>query len=171
MKHIILIGFMGCGKTRTGRALARELGLRFVDMDKQIVTTAGMAVADIFAQYGEQYFRKLENKILKELLASTEQTVISTGGGVPMQAMNQQLLKAGIVVYLEASIEVLLKRLANDRKRPILQGGNLRDEITTLMDLRNPIYEQLSDITVSTSNVPVEQVVRQIVEKLVEKNA
>lgn len=170
MKHIILVGFMGCGKTYVGRALAKALEVPFVDMDEQIVESAGMPITEIFAKYGEAYFRELETAVLKELLASKEQTVISSGGGVPMQENNQPLLKEAIVVYIKASVDVLTNRLRNDKKRPILQGGDLREKITLLLKERRPMYESISDIEVVTSNGSVDKVVQQIVEKLVEKN-
>ena len=170
MKHIILIGFMGCGKTRVGRALARELDIPFVDMDERIVAKAGMSINDIFAQQGEQYFRQLETKVLKELLADKRRTVISAGGGMPMQEANWSLLQTGVVVYIKASVDILVGRLKNDKTRPILQGGDLYEKILTLTNERNPIYEQVSDIEVMTSNGAVGEMVRQIVEKLVEKN-
>jgi len=171
MKHIILVGFMGCGKTRVGRVLAKKLKLPFVDMDTRIVKKAGMPITDIFAQHGESYFRELETKVLVEALASKRRTVISTGGGVPMQKSNQPLLKAAIVVYIKAPVEVLMVRLVKDKKRPILQGGDLRDKITTLLDERNPVYEQVSNMEVLTNDGTVDEVVGQIIEKIVEKSA
>ena len=170
MKHIILVGFMGCGKTHAGRMLAKELGLPFVDMDEQIVERARRSITEIFAEHGEAHFRAIETEVLKDLLAVREQTVISSGGGVPMQEANLPLLKEGIVVYLKAPVEVLISRLKNDKARPILQGGDLREKITTLLVKRGPIYESVSDIEVVTSNGAVEMVVGQIIEKLVEKN-
>lgn len=169
MKHIVLVGFMGCGKTRVGRALARELGLPFVDMDEQIVARAKMPVTDIFAKHGEAYFREMETAVLEDLLAEKKQMVIGSGGGVPMQEANRPLLEESMVVYIEAPIGILMERLANDKKRPILKGGDLREKITTMLEVRNPIYEQVSDIEVSTNNGSVERIVQQIVEKLVEK--
>lgn len=169
MKHIILIGFMGCGKTCVGKALARNLKIGFIDMDEQIVEKAGMPITEIFIKYGEQHFRELETEVLKELLANEEQTVISSGGGMPMQEANQLLLKESTVVYIEASVDVLMTRLKNDKDRPIIQGGDLREKIVTLLIARSPIYEQVSDIKVVTSNGPINKIVGQIVEKLVEK--
>ena len=169
MKHIILVGFMGCGKTHVGQELAKVMELPFVDMDERIVKRAGMPITDIFAKYGEQHFRQLETKMLSELLASKERTVISSGGGMPIQEANWPLLEDSIVIYIKAAVDVLISRLENDKKRPILQGGNLHEKITGLMDLRNPIYEQVSDIEVTTSEAPAYEVVGQIIEKLVEK--
>ena len=169
MKHIILVGFMGCGKTHAGRMLAKELKLPFIDMDEQIVTRAQQPITEIFAEYGEAHFRAIETEVLKDLLAGHEQTVISSGGGVPMQEANLPLLKKGIVVYLKASVDVLLSRLKHDKSRPILQGGDLREKITTLLAKRTPIYESVSNIEVVTSD-GAEMVVGQIIEKLVEKN-
>ena len=161
---------MGCGKTRVGKALANEMKRPFVDVDEQIVKKAGMSISDIFAKYGEAYFRELETKELKEVLENKEQMIIASGGGIPMQEANLPLLKEGIVVYIEASTEVLLPRLERDKKRPILQGGDLCEKITSLMEVRGPVYEEISDIKIATTNEAVIKIVQQIVEKLVEKN-
>ena len=169
MKHIILIGFMGCGKTRVGRLLSQHLELPFIDMDEKIVERAGMPVTEIFAKYGEEHFRKLETETLQGLLAREERTVISSGGGVPMQSANQPFLAEGIVVYIKASVEVLMKRLAGDKSRPILkglQGDDLRKKIIALKDERDSVYERLSNIMVETSSKSVSEVVCQIIEGL-----
>lgn len=166
MKHIVLIGFMGCGKTRIGRELAHKLKLPFVDVDKEIVEKEGMPIADIFDDKGEAFFRELETEMFKTLVAKKEQSVISAGGGLPIQENNQKYLENCEVVYLTATVDVLAKRLSGDKKRPILKGGNLREKITTLKAKRDPIYERVSDITVDTSDVAVDKIVAQIIDAL-----
>jgi len=167
MKHIILIGFMGCGKSRVGRQLAQELQLPFEDMDAQIVKEAKMPITKIFEEYGEEYFRKLESKVLRELLMAKERTVISSGGGMPIQERNHMDMKErAMVVYLNVPTKVLMKRLRGDKTRPILQGGNLHEKITTLRAKRDPIYEKVSDITIKTGDKSVDEVIAQIKERL-----
>jgi Shikimate kinase len=162
MKHIILIGFMGSGKTRVGRRLARHLELPFIDMDEQIVERAKMPVTEIFEKYGEAHFRELETKVLEELLDIKEQMVISAGGGVAVQKVNQEYLKETIVVYLQATVETLVKRLSGDATRPILNGGNLKEKIMALKEERDPIYEQVSNIAINTSNMGVLEIVTRL---------
>jgi len=166
MKHIILVGFMGCGKSRVGRELSKEMGCPFVDMDAVIVKEAGMPITDIFKQQGEAHFRKLETEMLQRLLRAKKQTVISSGGGMPIQEANQPCLKDETVIYLKASVETLVERLKGDKRRPILQGGNLREKIITLKEQRDPIYEQVSNISVDTSDKTVDEVVANIISKL-----
>jgi len=162
MKHIILIGFMGSGKTRVGRRLARHLELPFIDMDEQIVERAKMPVTEIFEKYGEAHFRELETKVLEELLDIKEQMVISAGGGVAVQKANQEYLKETIVVYLQATVATLVKRLSGDATRPILSGGNLKEKIMALKEERDPIYEQVSNIAINTSNMGVLEIVTRL---------
>lgn len=163
MKHIILIGFMGAGKTSVGKSLAHELEIPFVDMDDEIVKKAGMPITEIFAEYGEPYFREIETNVLEELLDLKERHVISAGGGVPMQEVNQPLLKqAGVVVYLKADTEILVKRLQGDTTRPVLHGGDLRGKITVLQAGRAPVYEKVSDFQVITDEKSLVEIVNEI---------
>jgi len=163
MKHIVLIGFMGAGKTSVGKSLAYELKIPFVDMDDEIVKKAGMPITEIFAEYGEPHFRKIETDVLEELLDLKERHVISAGGGVPMREVNQPLLKqAGVVVYLKTDTEILVKRLQDDTTRPILHGGDLREKITVLQAKREPIYKKVSDFQVITDEKSLSEIVSEI---------
>lgn len=163
MNQIMLIGFMGCGKTSVGRALAEALGLSFVDMDASIVEQAGMQITEIFAAYGETYFRRLETELLEELVCDETPMVISAGGGVPVQPQNHLLIKKiRMVVYLKTSVEILTDRLSNDTTRPVIQGGDLRQRILTLQKERNPVYEQMSDVQVVTDGKTITEIVQEI---------
>ncbi len=153
MKSIILIGFMGAGKTTIGRKLARRRQWKFVDTDELIETQSGKKISEIFAREGEAAFRALETETLRTLTESTEPMVIAAGGGLPMQPQNRPLLKElGTVVFLEAGIDTLVRRLSGDTSRPLLQGGSLRERISSLMDQRLATYEEVADVTVSTEN-------------------
>jgi len=163
MKHIVLIGFMGAGKTSVGKSLAHELEIPFVDMDDEIVKKAGMSITEIFAEYGEPYFREIETNVLEELLDLKERHVISAGGGVPMQEVNWPLLRqAGVVIYLKADTQVLVKRLQGDTARPMLHGGDLREKIMTLQAGRVPVYEKVCDFQVVTDEKPLAEIVNEV---------
>lgn len=166
MRHIVLIGFMGSGKTKTGRLLAEELGYRFVDVDKKITAEMKMSVTDIFSRFGEVFFRALETKAIKELLQLEECAVISVGGGLPVQKQNHKYLKQlGAVIYLKGSVETLKKRLEGDRTRPLLEGADLEGKIRKMLAAREPVYEKLADVTVITGQQPMQQLVQEIVKK------
>ena len=146
MKRIILIGYMGAGKTTVGRALARELGLQFYDLDWYIESRRHRTVGQLFAEVGEDVFRQIERNMLHEV-AEFEDVVVSCGGGTPcffdnMDYLNQQ----GQVVYLKCTPEVLCGHLAMSRNdRPLLRGKS-RDEllafITEQLSRREPFYSK-----------------------------
>lgn len=167
MKHVILIGFMGAGKTSVGKRLASHLQLKFTDTDDLIVQEQNMPVSQIFEQYGEPYFRELETKMLRKLLLSKRRMVISVGGGLPMTEKNQPILKElGRVVYLQASVETLMERLKRDTSRPLLQGGDLRRKITELMSARESTYKKVADICIHTDEKTFSEIVLEISEKI-----
>lgn len=168
MNHIILIGFMGAGKTTIGKKLAEELEITFVDTDEMVEEQTGRKISDIFAEDGESYFRKLETEMLCQLLKREEPCVIAVGGGLPMQPVNRPLLKElGKVVFLEAEVESLVLRLQGDTSRPKLQGGNLRERIKSLMEQRLEVYLEVADAKVATDNQGFEQIVAEIIERAV----
>lgn len=166
MKHIILIGFMGAGKTTVGKKLARRLNADFVDTDDMVEEQTGQKISDIFAQKGEPYFRQLETEMLRQLSQRQDRCVIAVGGGLPMQERNRPLLKElGTVVFLTADIETLAFRLRNDTKRPKLQGGSLRERIKTLMSQREAVYLEVADVQVSTDSQGYGGILNEIIEK------
>lgn len=127
MRKIILLGYMGCGKSTIANKLSKNIGIPFVDLDKKIEEKVNLSINAIFEKHGEIYFRKLEHEVFIELLNSPEQLIIGLGGGTPCYANNHELLKADNVVsiYLKASIETLFKRLsANKSKRPLIANKN-----------------------------------------------
>ena len=163
MTNIILIGFMGAGKTTLGKATAQAVGCRFVDTDDLIEETTGEKISDIFATKGEPYFRDLETQAVKGLLAQSEQMVVAVGGGLPVRTENRQLLKQlGTVIYLKADIDTLLSRLEGDTSRPKLQGGDLRERIESLMARREALYEDAAQEEVYTDEKSVEDTVREL---------
>lgn len=161
--NIILIGYMGCGKTTVGKALAESLSYQFKDTDQLLEQKASDTINHIFAAHGEEYFRDLETELLKELQPTLKQTILSTGGGLPLREQNVKLLKAmGYIVYLKASKETTLQRLSEDRSRPLLQGEDMEQRIESMLAYRTPIYTQVADRIVLTDDKTIEEIVRLI---------
>ena len=141
-KNIILIGFMGTGKTWTGRALTKRTGMELVDMDEIIEERAGKPISKIFAQDGEAGFRKLERALAHEL-SQRESLIISTGGGVVLDPDNlADFHSNGLVVCLTASPEVIFQRLENDTTRPLLSGDK-KEQISGILEPRKPLYDAI----------------------------
>ena len=164
-QNIALTGFMAVGKSAVGRALAKKLRRRFIDLDKLIEKIESMTVRDIFDQKGESYFRQIEKKTLKEVLQGQGQ-VIATGGGVVMDEENVKVLRdKSVLVCLTASPEVLLKRAGNGAKRPLLGANDRGRRIEELLKLREKNYAQ-ARVFVDTSDLTVSQVVEKIVNLL-----
>ena len=127
MKKIILLGYMGCGKSTIANELAKRIHIPFVDLDKKIEEKENLSISSIFEKHGEIYFRKLEHQVFTELLNSPEILIIGLGGGTPCYANNHELLKEeGIIsIYLRASVDTLFDRLSpNKSKRPLIANKN-----------------------------------------------
>jgi len=168
-RNIALTGFMAVGKSSVGRTLARKLGRRFVDLDKIIEKSEGMAINDIFRRKGESYFRRAEKQALAEVLFQGEQ-VIATGGGVVIDEENLRLLREkSFLVCLTAAPEVLLRRAEKNRRRPLLEGGDRAQRIRQLLAQRERNYAQ-AHVAVDTSDLTVEQVVQKIIERFNDGN-
>lgn len=162
-QNIALIGFMAVGKSAVGRNLAKRLGRRFVDLDRLIEKNAGMKVREIFEQKGEAYFRQLEKQTLAELLKQEGQ-VIATGGGVVLDDDNLALLREKtLLIGLRASTEVILRRVGNGTKRPLLKGADRRERVEQLFQSRAARYAR-AQVTIDTDKLTLSQVVDKIVE-------
>lgn len=141
-RNIILLGFMGTGKTMTGRVLAERTGLELVDMDSLIEQRQGKTIPEIFAQNGEPAFRDLERELVQEL-SQRSGIIISTGGGVVLNPANiADFEKNGLVVCLTASPETVFKRVEKDTNRPLLSGDK-KAQIATLLEKRKPLYSAI----------------------------
>lgn len=162
-RHIILIGFMGAGKTTVGKRLAEMLSRRLLDMDSMIEETAGMSVSRIFDVMGEEAFRRIESEVLVDLAASEEAAVVSTGGGVPLREENRKALREmGLVVYLRVDPDTVLERLADDTSRPLLAGADKRERVESLLAIRDPIYRETAQRTVAAAGRSPEEIAREI---------
>ncbi len=162
-RNIVLIGFMGSGKSTVGKALAQEMGAEFVDTDAWIEEQAGMTISEIFAQYGEMYFREFETKVIHQLLDTDGKQVVATGGGMPLRKENAALLQMlGDVVYLDISASEVYHRLQGDTTRPLLTGDNPKQKIQELQNIRRPVYQQVAEVVVSVDGRTVESIEEEI---------
>lgn len=163
MRNIVLIGFMGTGKSTVGKSLAQSLAWDFVDTDCEIGEVTNMSVTDIFRRYGETRFRS-EERIVVERLSQQEQIVIATGGGTVLNPQNWNVLaQTGIIIGLYASLDVIFSRIGHKNDRPLLRGP--REAIEKLWSERQACYAQ-ADFTVDTSQKTIEEVVSEILERL-----
>lgn len=158
--NLVLIGFMGSGKTTFGKACAERLHMNFLDADEYIVEYAGKSIPEIFAQDGEKVFRKMETEVLQYLRDTLSNTVLATGGGMPLLKENAGLLKEiGMVGYLTATPKEIYHRVKGDENRPLLQGENPYKTICDLMKQREPLYEQAADVVIDTNSNDIERIV------------
>lgn len=160
--NIILIGFMGSGKTTVGKALAEKLSYKFVDTDEWIEEKEKRTISDIFNEEGEAYFRTLETDTIINM-GDLENHVISTGGGLPLKQENGEILKKiGFIVYLDVTKETVMKRLEGDRTRPLLSGSEMEQSVKERLQFRKPIYEYTAHITISADDKEVDDIVEEI---------
>lgn len=165
--NLILIGFMGSGKTSVGIRLSYRLKWTMIDTDKWIEQKQKMTVTDIFATKGEKAFREMETDCLKELLHTSHRQIISVGGGLPMKKDNPPLLKSlGRVFYLKATPETIYERVKSDTSRPLLQVENPKERIRALLQQRSPVYEACADAVIEVSDKSFEEIIEQIEEEL-----
>ncbi len=151
-RNIVLVGFMGTGKTTVGRLLAERTGMPLVDMDALIEERAGKTINEIFAEDGEPHFRNMEREMVRELAAKTGQ-IISTGGGIVLNPDNiSDFEKTGLVVCLLADAKSVLDRVRHDTTRPLL-AGDKETNIIRLLETRKPLYEAVTH-AINTSGRP-----------------
>jgi shikimate kinase len=157
--NIILIGFMGAGKTEVGKKLAEHFSLKYVDTDELIEGKGNVTISEIFRYKGEDHFRDLETKTLKEL-QGTDGHVIATGGGMVLRPENVKMLKSlGPLVLLWADPKAVYQRVRNSKHRPLLDVSDPVAEIKRILDNRTPTYERVADFKVDTSKMTVDEVV------------
>lgn len=168
-KNIFLVGPMGTGKTTIGRHLAKALHMDFFDSDQEIEERTGADITWIFDIEGEAGFRRREAAVIDEL-TGRENIVLATGGGAVLDPKNRQRIKQrGTVVYLHTDAELLVRRTAKDTKRPLLQTDNPGERLRELMAAREPLYRELADIVLTTSDYTVRGAVKTLVGKLARK--
>ena len=163
---IVLIGFMGAGKSTVSEYLSRKYNMDTVEMDQIIAEREKMSISDIFSVHGEEYFRDLETNLLIEMQAKTN-TVISCGGGVPMRERNvKEMKKNGCVVLLTAAPETILERVKDSHDRPLLEGNKTVSYISELMEKRREKYEAAADLIIETDEKSTQEICEELVQKM-----
>ncbi|CAH1852082.1 shikimate kinase [Convivina praedatoris] len=159
---LMLIGFMGAGKTTVGREIARQHHSKFLDLDREIERAAGMSIAQIFKEHDEDYFRRIETQVLSQ--AQTFNGVVATGGGVVERAQNREILKnsPATLVYLHGNLESTISRLLAEGQRPLLQEKSTAD-FFQLWEARDPKYQEVANFTVETVGKTPQRIAAEIV--------
>jgi len=168
MKNIYLVGFMGTGKTTVGKILAKKLNKKFLETDNLIEKKEKKKIVDIFKEYGEPYFRKLEKELIKKI-SKKKDLVVSCGGGLICNKENSKILKeSGIVFNLLASVNTIYNRTKNSPFRPLLNVENPIERIRSLLKKRMPFYKQ-AHFSIKTDKLSIEEVANKIIEILKEE--
>lgn len=161
--NVVLVGFMGTGKSSVGKLVAGRLRFQFVDNDSVIVERAGMEITEIFAAHGEEAFRDYETRSL-ESLEHLNRCVVSTGGGAVLRDENRALLqRIGFVVLLTAREEVIYDRVARNTKRPLLSTDDPRSTISDILKQREDAYSAVAQATIDTSDLTREQAAEAVI--------
>lgn len=164
--NIVVIGFMGAGKSTISDYLKNAFAMDVVEMDQVIAAEQGMSISEIFETYGEEYFRNLETQLLIDMQAK-QNVIISCGGGVAMRERNVvEMKKNGKVVLLKANPETILDRVKDSDERPLLNGNKNVDFIGKLMEARREKYEAAADIVVETDGKSVLEICEEMIQKL-----
>ncbi len=162
-KNIFLVGFMGSGKSTVGKILSKKTGMNFVDIDELIEKKEKMHIKDIFSKKGEAYFRDCEKREIEEFLGK-KGFVVSTGGGLGANIENmKKMKKAGVVVWLDVSLDEVLKRCKIDNKRPLLQKPY--EELKEMYNQRKKVYS-MADIHINTEGKSPEDIAFEILERI-----
>jgi shikimate kinase len=167
--NLVLIGFMGCGKSTVGRELHRNLNYLLLDTDHEIERRAGCAIRRIFETEGEPAFRDMETALLRELADDSANDappkIISTGGGICGRAENRELLRRlGYIVWLHAPVDVIVERTARSQDRPLLDTPDPRARIITLMAEREPHYRETAHLDIDTTGLDFKEIAIGILE-------
>jgi len=162
-KTVVLVGMMGSGKTAIGSALARIIGVPFLDSDTEIVRAANMSIAEIFARDGEVFFREKETQVITRLLES-ERGILSTGGGAFLTEENRSVIsQKGIAVWLRAELDLLWNRVKHKNTRPLLRTSDPYATLRDLSEARNPVY-RLAELTVDArADYSIENMADQVI--------
>ena len=165
-RNLVLIGFMGSGKTSVGLKLSYRLRMTVEDTDKLIERREGRSIREIFASRGEEYFRQLESALLAELTGQRYARIYSVGGGTPVREENRRLLKKlGKVIYLRVKPETVYERLKGDTSRPLLQCEDPLGRIRELMESRREAYESCADVIVDADELEMDTLINKIEEE------
>ena len=161
-KNVMLIGFMGTGKTTVSQKLALDHGMHEIDLDSYIVDREKMNITDIFAEMGEEGFRDIETDCLKDVVDRTG-NIVSCGGGSVLRDENVELMKKnGVIVLLTETPETVFERVKDDNTRPLLNGNMNIEFITELMRKREDRYKEVADVVVDTDGKSIQEIADEI---------
>jgi len=165
-QNIVLVGFMGCGKSTVGREISLQLNYSLVDTDALIEESVEKPISEIFADHGEGHFRSLETELLGQIHnANCTHQIISTGGGLPVREENRAWLKKlGYVVWLKVGVDTVMKRTAKSNHRPLLRTDNAKQKVEEMLAVRNPIYREVADLSINTDDLEISETVHGIIE-------
>jgi len=164
-ENIVLVGFMGSGKSTVGRMLARQLRFRFLDTDRLVEERERMTITKIFEKHGEAHFRECETAAL-ESLGGLQRHILATGGGIVTVPANIPLLRSlGLVVLLKADPEEIYRRVSRNSERPLLQVEDPRKRVLDLMAARQPLYESAAHFKVDSTRLRHEDVTAKIMDE------
>jgi shikimate kinase len=170
LPNLVLIGFMGCGKSSVGRRLSGLTGHRFVDTDELIVQSECRNVPEIFSQNGEVYFRDVEQRSLEKLVGICG-IILSTGGGLVLRPANRQTLKKiGIVAWLDASPDALFERAMRSGKRPLLQTEDPRKTFDDLLSVRQEVYNLTADFRIDSTRLSHDQAAQMLLDEALRRH-
>jgi shikimate kinase len=165
-KTVVLVGMMGAGKTAVGTALARSLGVPFLDSDAEIEHAANMSISEIFARDGEEFFRRKETQVIERLLHGRP-GILSTGGGAFMREGNRKIIADhGVSVWLKASLDVLWNRVRHKDTRPLLKTPDPYGTLKALAETREPVYAQADLVIESAADQAVEDMSQKVLRAL-----
>ena len=173
MENVVLIGYMGCGKSSVAAALSKKSGLPVLDTDEAIAAHMGMSITDIFAKYGEERFRSEETELLERLHRDAFLGILSLGGGTPLREENRRLMRRlGRVIWLTAEAGTIAERLKHDHSRPLLAGAASREEktarIRAMLEQRESAYAAAAMRKFATDDLSVDGIADAIIEYLSE---
>lgn len=161
-KHLIIVGFMGTGKSTIGQLIANFTEMEHIDTDEMIQKDRGCTIPEIFSNYGEMTFRNIETGVIEKSVQNTYSSIITTGGGMVLRSENRITMnKYGWVFALDAKPEEIIRRLQKDTTRPLLQGGSLSERVNHLYEARKPLY-QFADFQIDTNYKSTEQAAEEI---------
>ena len=164
--NLVLVGFMATGKTEVGRLSAREMEREFFDVDDYIVSTTGFEISEIFEEYGEEFFRDLETGVIKRV-SSMKELVITTGGGTLLRRENlENLKKTGVLVCLEASPLEIVRRVEDDKHRPLLDVDDRLNTVEKMLSQRKAYYD-LADIKIETEGKDPATTAKEVVDQFI----
>ncbi len=164
-RPLVLVGLSGAGKSKTGYHLAQALDLPFIDSDDEIIKAAGMEISDIFAKFGEAYFRAGERRVLARLLDGSPKVIATGGGAIMPPETAQRIAESAISIWVRADIDIIVARTQGRTDRPLLNNGNIRDILEDLARKRYPVYEK-ADIVVDSNDSSIRPVIADILKKL-----